>query len=121
MSKKNAKNSPDTEQLPSQFDKQEAADTDARLHGDDSLPAEAPVVDGTEPDEASQPALPNVSGHAQAVAQTRSFHGGVEDALRRYAHNVDGTEYIGTKGITLAEALEANDQKLKAALRGLGA
>jgi hypothetical protein len=152
------------EPLPTHLEQGEAPDTDARLHGDDSLPAEAPPVNGTEPDEAQQP-LPGtgtvkvristqnidaahmqrfveslraqgldaevveeteadsapapVDGHAQAVSQARSYHEGVEAALRKYAHNTDGTEFIGMRGITLAEALETNNQQLRAKLQAL--
>lgn len=152
----------EAEPLPTHLEQGEAADTDARLHGDDSLPAEPPVVDGTEPDEAQLPlngeAQPNGEvlvrvtargipetrmrkfieslrsqgidaevveeepddhGFASAVNQCRARHEGAEETLRKYAHTVDGTEFIGMRGITLAEALEANDRSLKAKLAGL--
>lgn len=100
------------EQLPSQYDQGEAPNTDAQLHGDDSLPAEAPVVDGTEPAEAS------VTGSAQAESQLREFHRGYEEALRKHAVEVDGVHML-PRGVTLAEALEHNDGRLNAQLKAL--
>ena len=118
------------EQLPTHLEQGEAPDTDARLHGEDAEQPLGRTVDGTEPAEAQLPGIGEpgavityaptpVDGHAQAVSQTKAYHAGFEAALWKYRHNVDGTDYIGMGGDTLAKALDHNDGVLKSKLDAL--
>lgn len=40
------------------------------------------------------------------LAQTRAYYDGVRQGLEMYAHWRDGTQYVGTTGRTLKEAIE---------------
>ena len=40
------------------------------------------------------------------LAQTRAYYDGVRQGIEMYAHWQDGTQYVGTTGRTLKEAIE---------------
>ena len=40
------------------------------------------------------------------LAQTRAYYDGVRQGIEMYAHWRDGTQYVGTTGRTLKEAIE---------------
>jgi hypothetical protein len=99
------------EKLPTALEQGPIADIE-----DDGVPAEPPTVDGTEPEEANT-APP--ADTAEERMRLESYHAGFEAALRQYAHVVDGMHFIGGRGTTLAEALEANDQRHRSAVASL--
>jgi hypothetical protein len=39
------------------------------------------------------------------LAQTRAYYQGLRDGVIRYAHWRDGTQHVGTTGLTLSDAL----------------
>jgi hypothetical protein len=45
------------------------------------------------------------------LAQTRAYYQGIREGLERYAHWSNGTQYVGTTGRTLREAIQAIDQE----------
>ena len=45
------------------------------------------------------------------LAQTRAYYKGIREGLERHAHWKDGTQYVGTAGRTLREAIQAIDQE----------
>jgi hypothetical protein len=47
------------------------------------------------------------------LAQTRAYHEGLRQGVHMYAHWRDGTQYVGTTGRTLKEALDAINQQEK--------
>ena len=61
------------------------------------------------------------TGGFDSLEALHTYYDGVADGLRCYAWHRDGTQYVGTTGTTLAEALEdvnvartAADQRMKA-------
>lgn len=44
------------------------------------------------------------------LAQTRAYYEGMRDGIHRYAHWRDGTQYVGTTGRTLQQALDDVNQ-----------
>jgi len=45
------------------------------------------------------------------LAQTRAYYQGIREGLERYAHWSNGTQYVGTTGCTLREAIQSVDQE----------
>lgn len=45
------------------------------------------------------------------LAQTRAYYQGLRDGLKRFAWWRDGTQYVGTTGRTLQDAIEMVDQE----------
>jgi len=45
------------------------------------------------------------------LAQSRAYYQGIREGVERYAHWRDGTQYVGTTGRTLSEAIAAIDQE----------
>jgi hypothetical protein len=45
------------------------------------------------------------------IAQTRAYHQGLREGVSMYAHWRDGTQYVGTTGRTLKQALATIDQE----------
>ena len=45
------------------------------------------------------------------IAQTRAYYKGLREGLARYAHWKDGTQYVGTTGRTLHQAIAELQQE----------
>lgn len=45
------------------------------------------------------------------LAQTRAYHQGLREGVELYAHWQDGTQYVGTTGRTLCQALDTINQE----------
>jgi predicted heme/steroid binding protein len=50
------------------------------------------------------------------IAQTKAYYQGLRDGVALYAHWQDGTQYVGTCGRTLAQALDSITQDEQALL-----
>lgn len=44
------------------------------------------------------------------LQMTQAYHEGLRDGIRQYAHWRDGTQYVGTTGRTLQQALDSVNQ-----------
>jgi predicted heme/steroid binding protein len=44
------------------------------------------------------------------LRMTQAYHEGIRDGIHQYAHWRDGTQYVGTTGRTLREALDSVNQ-----------
>lgn len=44
------------------------------------------------------------------LQMTQAYHEGLRDGIHRYAHWRDGTQYVGTTGRTLQQALDEVNQ-----------
>lgn len=51
------------------------------------------------------------------LAQTRAYYQGLREGLKRFAWWKDGTQYVGTCGTSLKEALESINQEEKDLLK----
>lgn len=64
------------------------------------------------------------TGGFDSLESLHAYYDGVADGLRCFAWHRDGTQYVGTTGTTLAQALEdvnvarvGADQRMKAAIK----
>jgi hypothetical protein len=53
------------------------------------------------------------------VLLARAYHEGLREGLEMYAHCKDGTQYVGTCGKTLKQALAEVDQQEQSIVDGL--
>ena len=53
------------------------------------------------------------------VLLARAYHEGLREGLEMYAHWKDGTQYVGTCGKTLKQALAEIDQQEQSVVAGL--
>lgn len=51
--------------------------------------------------------------------EIRTYYDGVKEGLWRYAWWKDGTQYVGTMGTTLKEAIAKVEEEMNKALKGV--